>query len=90
MRMITTTALTPSIGKAGQGLRLDTSAVPELFSRNKMLKVYNEPQIGAYTYHRGDTWKIIGIIGDKWYHVWFPGTGEYGFVLQDDLWEGNG
>ena len=63
--------------------------MPELSSRNEMLKVYNEPQIGAYTYHCGDTWKIIGIIGDKWYHIWVPGTGEYGFVLQDDLWEGN-
>jgi hypothetical protein len=34
--------------------------------------------------------KIIGIIGDKWYHVWFPKSDEYGFVLQSDLWEGNG
>ena len=33
---------------------------------------------------------IIGIIGDEWYHVWFPATGEYGFVKQSDLWEGNG
>jgi len=79
-----------TFGKAGQGLHLDISAMPELSSLNEMLKVYNDPQIGTYTYHRGDTWKIIGIIGDKWYHVWFPGTGEYGFVLQDDLWEGNG
>jgi hypothetical protein len=34
--------------------------------------------------------KIIGIIGNEWYHVWFPATGEYGFVRQDDLWPGNG
>ena len=34
--------------------------------------------------------KIIGIIGDDWYHVWFPVTGEYGFVQQRDLTEGNG
>ena len=32
----------------------------------------------------------IGIIGDEWYHVWFPATGEFGFVKQNDLWEGNG
>lgn len=27
---------------------------------------------------------------DEWYHVWFPATGEYGFVRQNDLTEGNG
>ena len=36
------------------------------------------------------TMKVIGIIGNDWYHVWFPATGEYGFVRQSDLTAGNG
>ncbi len=37
-----------------------------------------------------NTMKVIGVIGDEWYHVWFPVTGEYGFVRQSDLTAGNG
>lgn len=78
-------------GRAGTALRLDTSAMPVLFPREAYLKVYTEPQEGWYNLHFGDDgMKIIGVIGNDWYHVWFPATGEYGFVRQDDLWEGNG
>ena len=79
-----------TFGQAGSALRLDVSAMPQLSGRDEMLKVYTEPQIGDYAYHWGDTWKVIGVIGDEWYHVWFPATGEYGFVRQSDVWEGNG
>ena len=80
-------------GRPGDALWLDTRPMPNLFSKGEALKVYTEPQIGAYTLHwnaTGYTMKVIGVIGDEWYHVWFPATGEYGFVLQSDLWEGNG
>ena len=82
-----------AFGQAGSALRLDTSAMPQLSARTEMLKVYKEPQIGDYTWHMNagwDTMKVIGVIGKEWYHVWFPVTGEYGFVRQDDLTEGNG
>ncbi|MBQ7486561.1 MAG: hypothetical protein IJT77_03605 [Clostridia bacterium] len=79
-----------TFGQAGCALRLDTSAMLQLSSRDEILKVYDEPQIGAYTCHRGDTFKVIGIIGSDWYHIWFPATGAYGFVRQSDLTEGNG
>ena len=72
---------------------LDTLPMPRLSARDDMLRVYAEPQDGAYTYRRnadGTTMKVIGVIGDEWVHVWFPGTGEYGFVKRSDLWEGNG
>ena len=75
-------------------LWLNTLPMPHLSSKdNEMLKVYDEPQSGAYTYHMNadqNTMKVIGIIGNDWYHVWFPATGEYGFVRQSDLWSGNG
>ena len=70
---------------ASYAKKLTHPPVMKFFSRDEMLKVYTEPQTGDYAYHRGDTWKVIGIIGDEWYHVWFPATGEYGFVRQDDL-----
>lgn len=79
-----------TFGESGKPLQLDTSAMPQLMPREEMLKVYEEPQTGWYTFHYGDSMKIIGIIGNEWYHVWFPATGEYGFVRQDDLWPGNG
>ena len=67
--------------------------MPPLLPRNEKLKVYKEPQTGEYTWHMnadGNTMKVIGVIGKDWYHVWFPATGEYGFVRQSDLWAGNG
>ena len=80
-----------TFGKSGAPLRLDTSAMPHLFSRAELVKVYAEPQAGDYNYRScGGEMKIIGLIGEKWYHVWIPRTGEYGYVLQSDLWEGNG
>lgn len=77
-------------GSAESALRLNTSAMPQLLPRSEMLQVFEEPQMGKNSLHRGDSMKIIGIIGDEWYHVWFPATGEFGFVKQSDLWEGNG
>ena len=80
-------------GQAGDALYLDMSAMPPLSARDEKLKVYAEPQIGEYEWHMNEDWntmRVIGIIGDEWYHVWFPATGEYGFVRQSDLWAGNG
>lgn len=82
-----------TLGQAGNALRLDISAMPQLDSGGKKLKVYKEPLIGDYIWHTDSNWstmKVIGVIGDEWYHVWFPATGEYGFVQQSDLTAGNG
>ncbi|MBR3099748.1 MAG: SH3 domain-containing protein, partial [Clostridia bacterium] len=72
-----------TFGQAGDALYLDLSAMPPLSARDEKLKVYAEPQIGEYEWHMNEDWntmRVIGIIGDEWYHVWFPATGEYGFV----------
>ena len=77
-----------TFGQAGSALRLDLSAMPQLSAGGGKLKVYKEPQTGDYIWHMnadGASMKVIGIIGDEWYHVWFPATGEYGYVRQDDL-----
>ncbi|MBR4458131.1 MAG: hypothetical protein IKS31_04135 [Clostridia bacterium] len=80
-------------GQSGSALYLDVSHMPQLSPAGEKLKVYREPQIGDYTWHMNADWstmKVIGVIGDEWYHVWFPATGEYGFVQQSDLTAGNG
>ena len=82
-----------TFGQAGGALRLDLSALPQLFAKSEALKVYREPQDGDYIWHMDadlGAMKVIGIIGEEWYHVWFPATGEYGFVRQSDMWAGNG
>lgn len=33
---------------------------------------------------------VLGIVGDEWYHVWFPDDDLTGYVPQDDWKEGNG
>ncbi len=74
-------------------LWLNTLPMPQLSAADEMLKVYREPQAETCTWRTGGGWptlKVIGILGDEWYHIWFPSTGEYGFVRQSDLWAGNG
>ncbi len=34
--------------------------------------------------------KIIGIVDEQWYHVWFYNEGTGGYFRADDLWPGNG
>ena len=79
-------------GQKGQALRLDLSAMPKLFMKNQYLYVYQEPMKSSWhsLLFEDSGMRIIGVIGSKWYHVWFPGTGEYGFVQQSDLTKGNG
>ncbi len=33
---------------------------------------------------------VLAIVGDDWYHVWFPDDNLTGYVPQSDWWEGNG
>ena len=80
-----------TFGRPGSALRLDTAAMPQLTSEFAILKVYEKPQAGSYTTIRQDAMMlVIGVVGDEWYHVWFPATGQYGFVRQNDLTAGNG
>ncbi len=81
-------------GQAGSALRLDISPMPRLSPAKPYLYVYREPVENSRRSIRlsgmyGDM-LIIGVIGDDWFHVWYPATGEYGFVKQNDLSPGNG
>lgn len=80
-----------TFGQPGNALCLDMTAMPQLYSRyDKGLKIYDESQNTYHISEGSNSMKVIGIIGDEWYHVWFPSTGEYGFVRQSDLFPGNG
>ncbi|MBQ8161512.1 MAG: SH3 domain-containing protein [Clostridia bacterium] len=80
-----------TIGRKDVPLQLDTSAMPQLMEQSEFLNVYQSPDVSKKCIvHRGDSYLVIGLIGEKWYHIWFPESGEFGFVLQSDLWEGNG
>lgn len=45
---------------------------------------------GDWSVETGESWCIIGILGDEYYHVWFPDLDESGYMLQSDFWPGNG
>ncbi len=81
-------------GQAGQALCLDVSAMPQMDLAKPYLYIYKEPDESSKHNIRFDSvfgeMRVIGVIGDSWYHVWFPATGEYGFVKQSDLSAGNG
>ena len=80
-----------TLGADGQALYCDTRAMPKLQMRGEALKLFVEPDGTMYeTKNAVSLMKVIGVIGSDWYHVWFPLTGEYAFVRQSDLWEGNG
>lgn len=90
-----------TFGQNNKPLLCDTSAMPELMARNAYeLKVYPWPEeaydtssilfINVFSDPAYRNMKIIGILGDEWYHVWFPENEDYGFVKQSNLWSGNG
>lgn len=82
-----------NFGRSGSALRLETSAMPQMFSKYENLKLYQNPQEGPYDNLMNADWtsmKIIGVIGNEWFHVWVPAAGKYGYVRQNDLTPGNG
>ncbi len=81
-------------GRTGSALRLDISPMPMYDLAKPYLFVYKEPDKNSRRSIRLSSvfgeMLIIGVVGDDWFHVWFPAAGEYGFVRQIDLSPGNG
>lgn len=79
-------------GKSGQALRCDVSPMPDLQFKSDFIQLYAEPdtKTASQTLDSSYGMLVIGVIGNQWYHVWFPQTDVYGFIQQKDLWEGNG
>ena len=70
------------------------SAMPRMQLREQTAELYETFSLSSSSrlLSEGDTARMytIGILEDDWYHVWFPLTDEYGYIPQQQLWEGNG
>lgn len=72
-------------------LVVDLDVMPDWqFRKGAML--YAAPTREAYCRQVMNTydWQVVGIIGEKWLHVWNPWTGEAGFARVEDEMPGNG
>lgn len=67
---------------------------PLTASLDAMPRIYMKDAASATLYPRAEKtggralpsygdMRVLGVISDAWYHVWFPATDEYGYVLQD-------
>lgn len=80
----------------GETLLCDMTASGNLAMSRQAIRVYDKPRLSndfltPYTMHTFDPeMKVIGIIGNDWYHVWFPRDDVYGYVLQNSVSPGNG
>ena len=78
-----------SRSKAGVGTG-SAGAAPAMQLRDAQTRLYASPQEDAsYEIVTHDP-LVIGILGETWYHVWYPDTELSGWMKQDALWPGNG
>lgn len=74
----------------GEDMAAVAGAAPAMQLRSAQTRLYVSPQEDAsYEIVTQDP-LVIGILGETWYHVWYPDTGLSGWMKQDDLWPGNG
>lgn len=74
----------------GEDMAAVAGAAPAMQLRAAQTRLYASPQEDAsYEIVTQDP-LVIGILGQTWYHVWYPDTGLSGWMKQDDLWPGNG
>lgn len=65
---------------------IDMTAMPRLWPQeNARLYEYCDAYSPTRPLDSASEMLVIGILGDEWYHVWFPLTNDYGFVPQDAL-----
>lgn len=68
---------------------ISTGAMPRLTFEGESVELYEADSLFTFS-RQVDTrfdWLVIGILEDDWYHVWFPRTGEYGYIAQHALKE---
>ena len=77
----------------GEAMKNVTPAHPQLETHEGGATLHAEPnEDAAIGTASGDfaSMKIIGIVDEQWYHVWFYNEGTGGYFRADDLWPGNG
>lgn len=77
----------------GDAMNTIASAGPCQTAKSQFAYLYRHPQdeapIGVVT-ENDLALRIIGVVGEEWYHVWFVDSGLGGYIRQADLWGGNG
>ena len=77
----------------GEAMKNVTPAHPQLQTLEGGSMLHAEPNeeaaLGVETADYASM-KIIGIVNEQWYHVWFYNDGTGGYFRADDLWPGNG
>lgn len=76
------------------------NAFPTLFFREEktVFPAWNAESVAAseiapggdWTVEQSETFVIIGVVEDEWYHIWFPDNDTYAYMRQSDFWTGNG
>lgn len=77
----------------GQEMAGVTPAFPDMQVRDGADgQVYAQPGAGPWTARTGASGHavILGLVGDAWFHVWFPQSEQSGYMPQEDFWAGNG
>lgn len=79
----------------GDGMNEVKRAMPQLSGITGELRpLYQKPQEQAMELQRmglqHSRYLILGVVGDAWYHVWFPTENIAGYMKQAWFWEGNG
>lgn len=71
-----------------------TPALPDLYLTDDWAarRIYQSPASNAPNQEapHGESAVIIGVVGDDWYHVWFPELGQGWYMLQNAFTPGNG
>ena len=67
----------------------NTSSFP-VWTEDNVIRGRKLTADGDWTVEKGEHVCIIGILGEEWYHVWFPDLDTGGMMRQSDFWPGNG
>ncbi|MBR2718961.1 MAG: hypothetical protein IKB78_06685 [Clostridia bacterium] len=69
---------------------LEEESVFPVWTEDNVIRGRKLTADGDWTVEKSEHVCIIGILGEEWYHVWFPDLDEGGMMRQSDFWPGNG
>ncbi|MEG1890072.1 MAG: SH3 domain-containing protein [Clostridia bacterium] len=79
----------------GEDMNTVKNAYPFLVIRPGAYQIYGSPDTSNVLYADHMEWdsedmdmRMIGVVGDTWYHVWYAYSGRSGYLLQSDMCPG--
>ncbi len=69
---------------------LEEESVFPVWTEDNVIRGRKLTADGDWTVEKSEHVCIIGILGEEWYHVWFPDLDTGGMMRQSDFWPGNG